>query len=100
MSGFIPCTRRLECKAEHDELIALRTALAEISAAIGTNQYMDPPDGGSVTLAEQVRRMSAALAERQAAIDELVAAYMHGPSRQYADALAIARALATKEPQS
>lgn len=28
-----------------------------ISAAIGTNDYLDPPDGGGPELAEQVRRM-------------------------------------------
>lgn len=31
--------------------------LDAISAAIGTVRYMDPPDGGDVSLAEQVRRM-------------------------------------------
>lgn len=31
--------------------------LSEVSAAIGTDAYLDPPDGGSVSLGEQVRRM-------------------------------------------
>lgn len=38
---------------------AAREQLDAVSEAISTNRYMDPPDGGSVTLAEQVRRMSA-----------------------------------------
>lgn len=38
-----------------------RRELDEISAAIGTVRFMDPPDGGDVSLAEQVRRMKAAL---------------------------------------
>jgi hypothetical protein len=33
--------------------------LSEISSAIGTTRYMAPPDGGDVSLAEQVRRMKA-----------------------------------------
>jgi len=49
-------------KRERD---AARAALADVSAAIGTNEFMDPPDGGSPSLAEQVRRMRAALAEAQ-----------------------------------
>lgn len=40
--------------------------LSEISAAIGSPRFMDPPDGGSVTLAEQVRRMRVALEEAEA----------------------------------
>ena len=32
--------------------------LSNISTAIGTTVYMDPPDGGSPTLAEQVVRMA------------------------------------------
>lgn len=34
---------------------------ASISVAIGTTRFMDPPDGGSPTLAEQVQRMREAL---------------------------------------
>jgi hypothetical protein len=48
-----------------EELTRLRAALADVSAAIGTHEFMDPPDGGSPSLAEQVRRMRAALAEAQ-----------------------------------
>lgn len=42
--------------------------LSEISAAIGSTRFMDPPDGGSVTLPEQVRRMRVALEEAEAAL--------------------------------
>jgi len=40
----------------NDEIVRLQT---DIASAIGTTRYMDSPDGGSVTLAEQVRRMRA-----------------------------------------
>lgn len=45
--------------------------LSEISAAIGSVRFMDPPDGGSVTLAEQVRRMRLALEEAEGATTAL-----------------------------
>lgn len=32
---------------------------SDVSTAIGTCAYMDPPDGGNVSLPEQVRRMRA-----------------------------------------
>lgn len=37
----------------------LRAELAEVATAIGSDRYLDPPDGGSVPLSEQVRRMRA-----------------------------------------
>jgi len=37
--------------------------LDDVSAAIRTVMFMDPPDGGDVTLAEQVRRMREMLAD-------------------------------------
>lgn len=40
------------------ELLAARAELDAISAAIGTNDYLDLPDGGSPTLAEQIARMA------------------------------------------
>lgn len=46
--------------AEGDMNVA-RYELDEVSVAIGTVRFMDPPDGGSVTLAEQVARMHEAL---------------------------------------
>lgn len=39
-------------------LAEARVELDAISAAIGTTCYMDPPDGGSVSLSEQVARMA------------------------------------------
>jgi hypothetical protein len=47
-----------------DRMAAAKRDAAEldaISAAIGSVRFMDPPDGGDVSLAEQVRRMAAAL---------------------------------------
>lgn len=52
-----------DARAEAD---ALRAELAAVSDAIGTCAFMDPPDGGSPTLAEQVRRMRKALDESDA----------------------------------
>lgn len=37
----------------------LRAEIEAISAVIGTDRYLDPPDGGDVPLSEQVRRMRA-----------------------------------------
>lgn len=39
-----------------------------ISAAIGSVRFMDPPDGGDVSLAEQVARMRSALEAAEAAL--------------------------------
>ncbi|RWH52194.1 MAG: hypothetical protein E5V72_01995 [Mesorhizobium sp.] len=41
----------------YERIKQLEEELAEISAAIGTVEFMDPPDGGDVSLAEQVKRM-------------------------------------------
>ena len=46
--------------------------LSEISHAIGTVRFMDPPDGGDVSLADQVRRMKSALDGSEALLDEAV----------------------------
>lgn len=35
----------------------LQKELDEVASAIGSVRWMDPPDGGSVSLGEQVRRM-------------------------------------------
>ena len=45
-------------KATTDELHSIIAELQAVSTAIGTTVYMDPPDGGSPTLAEQVARMA------------------------------------------
>lgn len=47
---------------ESSERTAAEIELDAISAAIGCNDYLDPPDGGDVPLAEQVRRMRADVA--------------------------------------
>lgn len=48
--------------------------MSAISAAIGSVRFMDPPDGGDVSLAEQVARMRSALEAAEAARGEAVAA--------------------------
>lgn len=47
-------------------IIDLRGQLDAIAAALPDARYMDPPDGGSVTIAEQVARMRADLANAAA----------------------------------
>lgn len=64
---------KLECLgSEHDhavgEIEARNADLQDISAAIATTRFMDPPDGGYVTLATQVRRMREALERAEAAL--------------------------------
>jgi hypothetical protein len=51
------------CSACVDEAWA---DLGEVAKAIGSVRWMDPPDGGDVTLAEQVRRMRADLEAAEA----------------------------------
>lgn len=60
-----------------DEFVALNELISAaeraeaelnaVSAAIGSPRFMDPPDGGDVSLAEQVRRMRNALEMTEAA---------------------------------
>ena len=64
-------------ETDDDEIERLRAEVARltaeqdaVSAAIGTNEYMDPPDGGNVSLAEQVRRMRDALLARVEAAEQ------------------------------
>lgn len=54
---------RLESEKEAAEahVAELVGALANVAAAIGSVRFMDPPDGGDVSLSEQVRRMRVAL---------------------------------------
>lgn len=42
--------------------------LSDIAVAIGSTRFMDPPDGGNVSLAEQVTRMRKALEKAEAAL--------------------------------
>lgn len=46
----------------------------DLAAAIGTSEFMDPPDGGDVPLVEQVRRMARAYKQRGDDIVGLMAA--------------------------
>ena len=57
--------RVAELERERD---ALRSELDAVSAAIGTNRYMDPPDGGDVSLGEQVRRLRSEWDVQEAAL--------------------------------
>lgn len=53
----------LDVKTAHEKIAAIEerdaalTEIDAISSAIKSHRYMDPPDGGSVTIAEQVARM-------------------------------------------
>lgn len=40
------------------QIAALRQELADVAATLPGVCYMDPPDGGAPTVAEQVRRMA------------------------------------------
>lgn len=65
-------------EASHEHYSFTADELLAVAGAIGSTRFMDPPDGGDVTLAEQVKRMSAALtaaeAERDRAREALEAA--------------------------
>lgn len=65
-----------------DREMALRGRLAELEgdvvAALPGTKYMDPPDGGSVSLGEQVLRMRADLDAKQARIDALMLEFCPG----------------------
>lgn len=66
-----------------DEVVALREIIAQgeraeaeldaVAAALPGVRFMDPPDGGSPTLAEQVARMRSALAAAEARVSALEA---------------------------
>lgn len=49
---------RLDLNSLRDENAKLRAELNEVASALPGTYYMDPPDGGSVTIAEQVGRMA------------------------------------------
>ena len=50
----------------------LTSQMNEVVLAIPGTRYMDPPDGGDVSLGEQVRRMALDLGAKQAEIDRLM----------------------------
>jgi hypothetical protein len=62
--------RATEAEAQERRTFKL---LSDVSAAIGTTRFMDPPDGGDVSLAEQVRRMHETLDTAEATITTLTA---------------------------
>jgi hypothetical protein len=47
-----------ECARLREQVVALTLQLDDCAAALPGPRYMDPPDGGSVTVADQVRRMA------------------------------------------
>lgn len=55
---------RRHCNAAEQEL-------SEVSRAIGSVRWMDPPDGGDVSLGEQVKRMRADLEAAQSRVQSL-----------------------------
>jgi hypothetical protein len=60
----------------HLDYVAAEYRLDAVSAAIGSPRFMDPPDGGDVSLADQVRRMRAELEAKEARL----AALENGPA--------------------
>lgn len=51
--------------------------LSAVATAIGTVEFMDPPDGGDVSLAEQVSRMRAALSAAREEVERWTALALH-----------------------
>jgi len=51
--------------------------LSAVATAIGTVEFMDPPDGGDVSLAEQVSRMRAALSAAREEVKRWTALALH-----------------------
>lgn len=56
------------------QMADMEKELSEVSGAIGSVRWMDPPDGGDVSMAEQVRRMRADLEAAETSISTLVLA--------------------------
>ena len=59
----------------------LRAELEAVSDAIGTTEFLDPPDGGDVPLPEQVRRMASELEQERARVRELEEALLFAERR-------------------
>ena len=51
--------------------------LSAVATAIGTVEFMDPPDGGDVSLSEQVSRMRAALSAAREEVKRWTALALH-----------------------
>lgn len=58
-------------KLLRESLIKLTREREEILAAIGGDEFLNPPEDGDVTIAEQVRRLRAAYNEARDEVDEL-----------------------------
>jgi len=55
-----------EVPEDRRQMALMEKELSEVSGAIGSVRWMDPPDGGDVSMAEQVRRMRADLEAAEA----------------------------------
>jgi hypothetical protein len=55
------------------DLDSVHAELSAVSIAIGSVRFMDPPDGGDVSLPEQVRRMREALSTAEAELARIKA---------------------------
>lgn len=55
--AIVAWNRRAPDATSQAQLKIYREALEEVSKGIGSVRWMDPPDGGNVSLGEQVRRM-------------------------------------------
>ena len=58
------------CNQRSAALASMHQSRDEVLTAIGSVRWMDPPDGGSVTVAEQVRRMRSDLEAAEARLSE------------------------------
>lgn len=75
-------------------LRAVEAELSAVSAAIGSVRFMDPPDGGDVSLAEQVSRMRVALEAADAREKQVRAETIEACAATAHDALAEATCFA------
>lgn len=66
----MPCRAADALDAQAAEIARLRD---DVSLAIGSNRYLDPPDGGNVPLPEQVRRMRVECDALRAELDRIKA---------------------------
>lgn len=57
-SGFHPALHESIFRYYADESLRLRKVLDEVAECLPSVYYMDPPDGGNVSIPEQVRRMA------------------------------------------
>lgn len=55
---------------QQDRAVAAEAEIHAVVEAIGTTRFLDPPDGGEVLLAEQVRRMREALEKAEGGVND------------------------------